>query len=70
MIRYKREEGVLWLCADDLAAELLGMSDDLSADKDLTPDQRKTAAYLTERIALSIVGGNLKHVNLVGDLDT
>lgn len=67
MIRNIREDGHTYLHADDLAREILHISDGLAHDPNLTPRESHIASYVAERLALSIVGGNLSDAVITGD---
>lgn len=67
MIRTKYEDGLMYVCADDLATAIFNISDGLSTDRNLNAGQRHIASYVAERLALAIVGGNLADTTIVGD---
>lgn len=59
-IRSIREDGELYLNADDLARRLFEISDLLSQDPTVEPYARKVSSYSFERLAYSLAGGNLE----------
>lgn len=58
-IRSIRENGELYLSADDLARRLFDIADMLANDPTVEPYARKVSAYSFERLAYSLAGGNL-----------
>lgn len=63
-MRSIEQDGQKYVCVDDLARALFDVADDLGRGK-LYEDQ--IASTTAERIAYSILGGNLSNITLVID---
>lgn len=60
-------EGELYIHRDDLAAAILGISDDILADRVMLVRDRVVASHTAERIGLSILGANISQYEITAE---
>jgi hypothetical protein len=63
-MRHIRQDGLLYLCAEDLALVILNIADGLAQDPCMTAREAFVASYVAERLGYAIVGGNLLEHNI------
>lgn len=63
-MRRINEDGLLYLCAEDLALVILNIADGLAEDPHMTAREAQIASYVAERLGYAMVGGNLLEHNI------